>query len=495
MKPPVYHSFLSLSFLAAVLLIATHNSQAQTASAAGVEEYILAQLTAGNVADLKHAFPKETDRVVSAAFLEDLIINPDKKYKIHRNGIQIRGAVVPDFLNLNVVEVPVHLSLSESQFGEVKFFQAAFKKGLSMRFCHFDGKAYFSYAVINGGFSVTGSYFKTEAKFEAMRVSGPAFFDKTIFNGPVSFAYTNIDGVFQVGDAAFNHWKDDADQKTEHGSNDRPDVVFNSIRITSGFFLQKTRFEGSVDFINVKIGDNLEGNEACFNNPTEEITFNKLSATGLYLQKAVFEGPADFANARINGLANFDGTEFKKQPVLSNFQYDAIISHDSLLTFVKNSNSDYTAYTQLETFLQKSGRTGEADSVFIEKKRLERSGMADVTGKLRSLASEALQGFGRKPGRVFLWDLAVFGLGVIIFTRKRMVPKVRTDTESNHDVPTYKAWAYSLTLFAPTIDSKYTNQWEPAPQHTKTKAYVYIHKGLGWALTLVTVGVWTGTFK
>ncbi len=487
MKPPQIrahsYAYLGLGFL--TVLMAAVQCVAQISSGPSpAEEYILTSSAEGNMADLRTAFPKEEDRVLSVGFLTDLIINPGNKHAIHRNGIQIKGAVVRDFLNLSGVEVPVHIYLLESRFEAVKLFQATFKKGFQMRSCDFGGEAYFSYASFAGGLSLSGSNFSKTSEFEAMTVKGPAFFDSTVFSSRASFAYANVDGVFQMNGAAFNSKADD--------------VVFNSMRIGSGFFLEGATFEGPVDFVNVRIGDNLQAEKSRFNNSEKVAVFNTLNAHGLFLNEAAFAGPVDFANANISGLANFENTGFKHPPVLTNFAYESLISDQPLLDFVKGSKSDYTAYVQLESFLQRYGRTGEADEAFMEKKRLERRRLSNVTAILRSYASEYLQGFGRKPGRVFMWDFAVIALGALIFSRKRMARKTGAavaDRESSETAPNFNPWAYSITLFAPTIDSKYTTNWEPAPQHTKTKHYVKIHQLLGWALVLVTVGVWTGTFK
>jgi hypothetical protein len=110
-----------------------------------------------------------------------------------------------------------------------------------------------------------------------------------------------------------------------------------------------------------------------------------------------------------------------------------------------------------------------------------------------------LQGFGRKPQRVIYYDLGLVLVGAFLFRRWKMILKA-AGSENKEDLkpgssPPYNAFLYSLTLFAPAIDSQYTNNWEISPGHRKTRWYLHVHKILGYVLVPLTIAIWTGIFK
>ena len=88
-------------------------------------------------------------------------------------------------------------------------------------------------------------------------------------------------------------------------------------------------------------------------------------------------------------------THFSRPPNLTNLTYQNIYPTSGLLELLRNSGSDYSAYTELEKCLQRNGYASEADEVFMEMKRYERRKGLAWFDSLKSYLSEALQGFGR----------------------------------------------------------------------------------------------------
>lgn len=452
--------------------------------------FILNQLGQGNVADLREQFPNEADRVLSASFLQALILNDGAKFAIHRNGVRIHGAIVSEPLNLSNSEIVQMIDLSDCHFSDLRFFQSVFKKGLLMRDSVIDGEVYCAAATVNGGISFTRSHFKNQdkgANFQALRVNGSAIFDSATFDGPATFTYATVDGVFQLNEA--------------HFANKHEEAVFNSMNIDRGFFVEKATFDGGVDLINVRIGDNFEGAEAHFNNPDTEINIVMIIRRNLFLENATFSGTVDFSNTSVGGNIDLTQTVFAKAPNLSHVTYDSISSHRRLLDLLKNSPSDYSAYNELESFLQKSGSSAEADEVFMEKKRYERRQGLNWFESLKSYLSEILQGFGRQPYRVLYYDLIIILIGAFLFRYRKMILKSKSSEQTSavegaeQATPPYNAFLYSLTLFAPTIDSQYTNNWHPAPKYRRTRGYRTFEKVAGYILVPLTIAIWTGIFK
>src|SRR5688572_25450411 len=94
------------------------SGQAESQASSTAEKFILQEIGRGEIADLEIKFKdNESDRVIRAAFLEDLLINSDK-FNIHRNGVAIRGARVSGTLNLANTEIKTLVFLNRCRSEE-----------------------------------------------------------------------------------------------------------------------------------------------------------------------------------------------------------------------------------------------------------------------------------------------------------------------------------------------------------------------------------------
>jgi uncharacterized protein YjbI with pentapeptide repeats len=488
-------------------------AQQPTPALSKTEKYVLEQLGKGALADLTDM--NEQEKTIPAQFLEDLLINSSGRFKIHRNGIQIKGALIPGILNLSNSEIRYFVDLSNCRFDDVYFFQTVLTKGMTLNGSSFEGTAYFGYATVMEGLAATGTHFNRAeevADFNAIKVTGPAIFDQATFAGGVTFLYAVIDGSFGIKEAHFD--------------NEAKEVSFNTMKIDRGFFAEGATFKGPVNLINLKIGDNFEARKTHFYNHNGTVDFEMMS-TGhhVLLSGAEFYGPVDLTSANVNGTLELDGTHFEnteKGPAFrdtranlmsidgatfsrpadfSNLTYQNVYPLSSLFDLIKASESNYAAYTELESCLQRNGLVSQADEVFVEGKRYERR-TANQIDWVKSYLSDRVYGYGRKPHRILFVDLAFVLVGVLFFRQRRMALKAPSgngkdvsDPQSREKTPPYNSFLYSLTLFAPAIDTQYTNNWEPGPAYRKTRMYMRVHTILGYALIPLTIAIWTGIFK
>jgi hypothetical protein len=485
---------LVLGICAGSTFAATEKSQrAELAKYADAERYVLEQVAVGNIADLSERFKDdEQKRVLPASFVESLLINPG--INIHRNGVLIAGARIVGFLNLANTKVENFAYLAQCQFDDVFFFQSVFKKGLTISGSTFSGYANFSYATVIEGLMANDVRFSNSeqtAIFDYIKVNGPFSLEKASFAGPVSLVYANVDGAFLVKDAQFLC---QADAKP---SCQDTKVSFNTMKIGSGFFAQGATFERPVDLINLRVNDNLEGERATFK---QSATFSMMKlGHNLFLSDVKFGDEVNLNRTSVTGVIDFTRTEFQpgKYPDLSNATYLNIYPTLGMLDMIEKSPSDYTAYTALENCLQRNGFTSQADEVFMARKKYERKGLKPFD-QIKSYLSQAFQGFGRIPQRVLYYDFAFIILGAFIFRRKKMVlkkPAEPANVDTPEESPPYNGFLYSLTLFAPTIDNQYTNNWRPAANHRKTRWYMTVQKWAGYIFVPLTIGIWTGIFK
>lgn len=448
--------------LSILFLVATARSsfaQGARGPLSPAEAFVLTQVAKGEIANLERHFNNEAGRVIRASFLERLLINESNEFKIDKMGIQIVGAAIPTTLSLANTEIAYYVSLTNCHFDGVDFFQTVFKKGLTVDGSAFGGKVNFGYSTVLEGLSANNASFTSiqeSVDFGNSKVGGPAFFQKAAFAGPVTFVYAVINGSFEIEDARFLN----ADRE----------VSFNTMRIDSGFFTEHAVFDGPVNFVNLRIADNFEGPNTTFK---KQADFQMMSlGHNLFLSKAVFGGPAKFQSASVAGSVELNETQFNfteppqfqdmkagaivinkthfsHPPNLTNLTYQNVYPTSGLLELIRNSGSDYSAYTELEKCLQRNGYPGDADEVFMEMKRYERRRGMTRFDYVKSYFSEALQGFGRRPQRVVYWDLGIVLLGAVFFRRRKMTLKSEAkdppapQSEARKDLRPYNSFLYS----------------------------------------------------
>src|SRR5215469_18933439 len=109
----------SATFCAAFLtIICASASVSQTAAEAmgAAEKWVVAQATAGAIADLTKQFPEEKDRKLRANFLEALLSGALPGLKLDRHGVQITGAIIDRSIDLENAQIPCDVRLEQCQF-------------------------------------------------------------------------------------------------------------------------------------------------------------------------------------------------------------------------------------------------------------------------------------------------------------------------------------------------------------------------------------------
>ena len=288
------------------------------------EQWVVAQATAGEIADLSKQFPDEDDRQLSAHFLEDLLMGTLPDVKLHRHGVQIEGACIDEPIDLAHAQIPCAVGLDHCQFNKTVTFaganfaaNASFQDSTfnaeadfnSVKVGHsaflekavFEGRVDFVSADIASNFEADGAKFQNkeeEALFNAMKVGNTAFFRKAVFEGPVDFVTAGIANSLVANEAQFK--------------NTEKRAIFNSMKVGHTAFFSDAVFEGPVDFGSADIANSLFANEAQFKNTKEEAIFNGMKVgQAAFFDDTVFEGPVDFGSADI--ASNFEADRAKFQ--------------------------------------------------------------------------------------------------------------------------------------------------------------------------------------
>ena len=245
------------------------------------EKWVVAQVTAGDIADLSKKFPEKKDRKLSAKFVQDLLTGTGTLLgvKLHRNGVRIIGAIIEEPIDMSNAQIPWEVWLND---------------------CQFSSAAIFVRANFAGTVSFEDSTFKADANFYGMKVGQLAVFNNAIFERWVDFGSADIAGHFKAEEATFK-------DKVKGAS-------FNSIKVRDCAFFQKAVFEGWVSFILADITRNFQADEARFTSNEQGVEFYGMKVGRFAsFNKAIFEGWVDFNLAEIAADFHAAEAEFRSE--------------------------------------------------------------------------------------------------------------------------------------------------------------------------------------
>jgi hypothetical protein len=434
------------------------------------EKYVLDQIAAGKVANLEEAFPDETSRIVRAVFLEELLTGVRKDCVIHRNGVQIEGAIVREPVDLRNAEITHDTRLIR---------------------CRFDGAVNLSKCIFENGFSVAASIFSGPVNGVAMKVGLDASLQDAKFRGPVNFAQLETTGVLMAGGASF--------------LNPDAPAEFNSLKAGGNVFFTNAIFAGPAHFQHSHIADSFKLDGARFTNGLALASFEAMKVAGAAtFNGASFSGYVSFKDARLYSL-NLTEVNWPNQPYgewlwLNGMTYQRVMagtekdSWRNLLVLVDRAahRTAYSIdiYSGLAEFYRREGYPGQANRFFIAQKRREREEVLRGTQWAWSLFLDWFVGYGRSPERALFWSAAMILFGVAVFRPQRMEPRT-TNLKTDH----YSPFWYSMDLFLPLIKLQDVDMWKPREDSRFARFWSRLHTMLGWALIPIAVAAWTGMFE
>ena len=430
------------------------------------ERFVLAQLAAGKSADLKGQFGEGTNSALRGAFLEALLSQPGTN--VHRNGISIEHAIVPDAVNLRNTTVRYEVNLVE---------------------CRFQAEADFSKSVFENSLSLTGSTFQGPVNFSAMKIGRAIMFDQTSFWGEVNASQMEVAGLLNARESHFNS---------------RTGVVdFTSLKVTGDAFFTHATFAGPVTFQYAHFAENWRCEGSAFTNATVLANFEavQVGATTSFAD-GTFAGYVSFKDARFGAL----GFSNVKWPVtdldhpwlwLNGMTYQRISagsekdSWNNLYALVQRSarQSAYSAdiYASLEDYYRRLGYPKQANMFFRAQKQREREEVLTGFAWAWSYFLDWFVGYGRSPQRAIFWSVAIISIGCLVFRPKHMEPQ-----KSEHSARKYSAFWYSVDVYLPIIKLHDAEIWKPKEEYALGHIWRRIHTVLGWALIPIALAAWTG---
>jgi len=512
-------AILCAGFLPVISASSAVDSQTGAKELTPTEQWVVARLTAGKIADLStHG---EKDRKLSANFLEDLLMGELPGFKPPRNQVAISGAIIDELIDLNSAQIPFAVVLFSCQFNEeLNFDNANFTRGLSLSSSSFFKRALFHSMKVGGDADFPRARFKGPANFYGIKVEGGTNFNAALFEDRATFAWADIAGKFTAENARFGNEQMEANFGAEpdfqsmkvggdadfNGALFEGPVDFVRADIKGGFTAFKAKFQnkkqanfasmktggrasfygalfkGTAQFGEAEIASDFDALDATFQN---KASFFKLKVGGrAYFIHAQFEGLVDFRFVDISwlDLSNASWPKLPDQVLMQGMNYRYISrgleknepkSHEALLELAKQSPYTADVYTNLEAFFLREGYRADADKAFIQGKCRERKKYFDSGhwfGWLGSWMLYLLVGYGRRPWQAAIPCAFFVALGCVLFAPEKMEPQNPQDTPRG-----YNRFWYSLSLFLPFVDLQASKVWKPKVDRTCLRNYMRVH--------------------
>lgn len=180
------------------------------------ESWVLEQIEAGQVADLREYSPNEEHRVLSADFIEEVLAGELADTLIHRHGVRIEYAIFTESIDLANAEIPFDTRLTHCRF----------QADVDLSGSHFRGVLSFDHSTFSNA--------SKEANFRHMTVEGAALYNNAIFEGEVDFGYSQIGVNFEAIGAEFRN------------TVNKTNFACTTVGYTTNF--RRAIFKGPVDF-------------------------------------------------------------------------------------------------------------------------------------------------------------------------------------------------------------------------------------------------------
>lgn len=458
------------------------------------QEYVLAQVKAGQVADLD----SRADRELDAKWLENLLANAHSNAEISHEGVLISHAVIRGRFSLAGADILFPVWLDN---------------------CEFTDDVDFSWGHFGRSLSLQNSKFDQGADLDHLHLEGDLVLQDAQFQKPLDVSGSNIGGELDGDGVKFFATGGLAD--------------FDSMQVAQGVRVLGASFPAGVTFDHLRAPFLLVGQEppawqshakvANLSTPSlnvknstihGELQISYLDIGVLLADDLTVEGTATISNANIATEVDLRQSRFsslvlqnvtwptrteRRQLAGLSFQYIAPAPWDrdnlkdddwrKLLVVVEGSAYNPGAYQTLESALRKEGHTELADTTFTDMN--EQAVHAADLGKQswgKNVLMHYLIGYGRQPQYAFFWWIPVILTGWLVFARRSDVePRDQKDKDRPYD-----AFWYSLDLFLPLTRLDAADVWMPRQSSWPRRYYARLHATLGWILVPIALAAVTG---
>lgn len=534
MQSPKRLVYLSVLFFLAFAAFTVAEAGAQTVQPKPVfnpaaESWIREQIVNEREADVAEQFPDKNSRVISSAFLFEILRNPPKGIYGSQVSVRIANVTVIGYLHLPNTDIPFSLQLRGCHFlDDVSFSESNFQRDLSFEYSIFEEAVNFYGMKVAGSLRALGCRFKKKTgnlddlavNFEYMQIGRNLSIFDAQFEGDVSFLRTRVGQVFDGDLVKF---------LDQDGS-----VKFEDIKVDGLFLIRNSEFSGTVSFRLADMTKDFDASNAKFLHPSKDVEFfgmvvgrnafftNAFFAGGARLLRMDIGGNLEFINViaeNSNRLKDFrslkadelifDGAQRVSKPYdLRGMSYRLIFGRvyegdrpkDVLLDFVNGSRyfpSNPDNYTNLEAFYLTQGNLDGAKAVHIawQKRELsELSFLRSPVACLWNLIRYVTTGYGQYLVLALVWSGIFIIVGYFFFRKEKWMETRNKDDDARFKNKYHPLW-YSIALFLPVVSLQDKEIWVPRLNRRITRFYMRVHIILGYLLIPVGLAAWTGIIK
>ncbi len=476
------------------------------------------------------------ERVIRSIVISTICATTIGHEYIHPKGLQIRGGIIKDSLDLENIQFPFpirfhqclfeqKISLSYAKITELDLSGCCTKdiyaRGLSTQGRVMLTDNFHAQGEIHLGNAKLGNYLNcTNGKFEnqsghalhglRMRVEGDVSLEGVEVNGCVYFYGAKIDGHMICVNGKFNNPENIA-------LNAEGMKVGGAIMLSDGFVAN-----GGVRLYESEVMSNLNCENSIFRNPEgDAFDAEGIKVNGTFYWENITEKPEGkivLKNAHVSVLQD-DPQSWPDNSCIQmeGFECGSITSSKAMdinhrLKWLDLQDPEHFSTQPYEQFIhlyRSQGLERQAKRFGIEKqKALRKHGSLPLLSKIWNWLLGLFIDHGYSPEKAILWMLVPITLGAILFnaafdqglmTRTQgQVTFVKDELEVEVPYPTFISLAYSLDAFMPIVDLHQESYWLPNNSIIGGPGYLYyywIHIGMGWFLTSLAVAAITGIVR
>ena len=377
--------------------------------------------------------------------------------------VRFLGCIFKSTLNLQACRVP-DLDFGPSRKGNVTVFQGE----ANFFTCEVTGQLFYQKAQFLSTDRVTS--------FNSAKISGNAFFQECIFQGPIDLGHAEIRRNLVCQDAKF------LCDKAKY-LRDKGEAIFNSIKVSDSVFFDNATFKGSVDLGDCTVLRNISLVGTQF---SKYLNFSHTSIGGtLYI----------FSEPRSGKDIEHYETMLPPAGDLRGLTYDRIDlgSGDRWQTWLKlrrNKDSfDPSPYLTLESYFHQSGRDDLADKVHYEMRKAQGQAFWKQ-GRIDKWILNCLLrwtvGYGVYGWRLFVWAGVVLIPAWLFF-----VVSLKQAIEPDKPV-SLLSLIYTMDVFLPVNLNQEELYTRPGPVFAIVK---FVTKLWGWVIVPLAMAQLAGFLK
>lgn len=350
--------------------------------------------------------------------------------------------------------------------------------GLSIRASVLRGAVYLRYFETKGDVTLDDTWFMSNAEMDIFegKFGRNVSACRAHFAGYVNAFHVTVTGSMDLTGA----WVDS------------PDGIFGETAdIKTKLILSEITSAGSIDFAAATVGSLFFRNVTILNSQSTAL-FSDVTVAHLGVFARV-TGQLSLQDSRLGELSFEKVSEPREGNAfnLMGTKYGLLVVNSSdhteeFLNLLNNCVFHVSTYATLEQYLKATGRSSDADDIFIAGRRaaLRQSALLPrlVWGVL-----DLATGYGRHMERLIWWLMGFVVFGTWVFWDKEgMRPK-----DEKHPYA-YNPFWYSLGLFLPFDNLGISREWMPLEERWFARNYVHFQQIAGWLLVSIGIGALLG---